>query len=628
MEQKRKVVFLILLAILLNLQGIEALVITGQGVTGKASSQTLNVSIQILSSAPTLTILSPENETYLTNVSLLLNYTTSNSQAVWYNIDNSANTTLSSTNGTAYFNTTEGSHVLFLFANNSDGIKNSTNVRFSVNLTLFTINYTEWRGAFKGNSTDFYTSSYEDMQSLSNIILEQNNSGKILFNQAVNLTDDANFSDRNLDLDSNVNTSFNRIELNASALPNFNKQATLWLYGLSFTNPRILLNGVICSASICTQESYSGGILKFNVSSFSGNSIYSSEETPAATTATGGGGGGGGGGISEAKEIDFSIDKDLIRVSVKQGESFKNSVKIKNLADESQHFSLSITNELKEIVFFSPDDFSLSPREERTVTTNFVSFNETKPGVYTGNIEVEGKTEKKKISIVYEIKSKRVLFDLKADVPEKYKEIFIGEDVMLQITLFNLGDLGKQDVALEYQIKDFDGNVIASQSEVVAVETQASFVREIDLPGDIKRGRYVAAALARYDHSIGSSSDVFLVKERQRPLPLAKSFIEKYWWIILIILLLVVIVIIIWQYERWKMKNIISLQQKEIQRAYQKLGSKKADSRDVNELGKTLRQKLKALEEAYSQEYISKDSYLAGRERIEKLYKKLREKSL
>ena len=180
MEQKRKVVFLILLAILLNLQGIEALVITGQGVTGKASSQTLNVSIQILSSAPTLTILSPENETYLTNVSLLLNYTTSNSQAVWYNIDNSANTTLSSTNGTAYFNTTEGSHVLFLFANNSDGIKNSTNVRFSVNLTLFTINYTEWRGAFKGNSTDFYTSSYEDMQSLSNIILEQNNSGKIL----------------------------------------------------------------------------------------------------------------------------------------------------------------------------------------------------------------------------------------------------------------------------------------------------------------------------------------------------------------------------------------------------------------------------------------------------------------
>ena len=37
-----------------------------------------------------------------------------------------------------------------------------------------------------------------------------------------------------------TNISSNRIEVNTTALPNFNKSAVIYLYNLSFSDPRIL----------------------------------------------------------------------------------------------------------------------------------------------------------------------------------------------------------------------------------------------------------------------------------------------------------------------------------------------------------------------------------------------------
>ena len=198
---------------------------------------------------------------YLANSSLLLNYTASYEDAVWYNLDSGENTTVSSE---SYFNTSEGSHMLYLYANNSLGTQ-MENVTFNVNLTQFTIHSDE----YDGNSTNFNEYSSEDIQNLSGIILEDVLAGKIVFNEAINLTDDANLSDYEVDLDGNINISSSRIELDSDVLTNFNKSATLHFYGLTLSVPRILRDDVVCPASICTQRSYSGGILIFNVTKLS-----------------------------------------------------------------------------------------------------------------------------------------------------------------------------------------------------------------------------------------------------------------------------------------------------------------------------------------------------------------------
>lgn len=267
--------------------------ITGETVTGKATSEYISMNITVIaSSPPTLSIISPENKTYLSNSSLLVSYSASNEGTVWYNLDNTNNVTISIQD---YFNTSQGSHTLFLYANNSFGTT-SKNVTFFVNSTRFIIIYEEFKTNKKGNSTDFDKIAYEDIQDVSNIILENTDFGKIKFNEPINLTNDKNNTDNILDIDSNADISFNRIEIDSGNLPNFNKQSSLELYNLSFTNPRILKNGEVCSSTACIIESYPSGTLKFNVTGFS---VYSAEETPSVYPPSPPSGGGGG----PAKEV-------------------------------------------------------------------------------------------------------------------------------------------------------------------------------------------------------------------------------------------------------------------------------------------------------------------------------------
>ena len=53
-----------------------------------------------------------------------------------------------------------------------------------------------------------------------------------------------------VDLDNNMNLSYNYTESNTTALTNLEKPATLYLHGLSFNNPRILRNNDVCPVSV------------------------------------------------------------------------------------------------------------------------------------------------------------------------------------------------------------------------------------------------------------------------------------------------------------------------------------------------------------------------------------------
>ncbi len=130
---------------------------------------------------------------------------------------------------------------------------------------------------FGGDTTDLST---VNISNITNFIIEQTSYGKINFSAIVDLSGGA-------DINSYVNISNNRIEINSTALPALNKAARLILYNLTFTNPRVLRDGSVCSSSICTEVSYlkSGGYgnFTFNITQFS---VYSSEETPSTTTTT------------------------------------------------------------------------------------------------------------------------------------------------------------------------------------------------------------------------------------------------------------------------------------------------------------------------------------------------------
>ena len=200
---------------------------TGEVITGNATSAGLSFTITVTGS-PTLNLLKPKNETYITDKDLELNFTAYSADNIWYKLDSDSNVTITSN---TTFNTTSGQHTLYLFANNTYG-NSSKNVTFTINKTKLVIKYDNYKD--NGSSTDFNKSSFEELQNKSETLLEKINHGKIYFNEKINITEHINYTDNVLDLDSHTNISYNFIEINSTALPNFNKSAILYLYNLTF----------------------------------------------------------------------------------------------------------------------------------------------------------------------------------------------------------------------------------------------------------------------------------------------------------------------------------------------------------------------------------------------------------
>jgi len=110
---------------------------------------------------------------------------------------------------------------------------------------------------FSGTTTNW---SAQNLSAIPNVTLERSDNGKIVFTGNTSVTSD-------LDFDSYVNISSNYISLNSTALPDFDRAATLYMYSLAFTNPKIMKDGAECAT--CTKLSYTGGTLTFTVTGFS-----------------------------------------------------------------------------------------------------------------------------------------------------------------------------------------------------------------------------------------------------------------------------------------------------------------------------------------------------------------------
>ena len=486
---KKEVFFILLVVIFLiaiHLAKAENNTITGSVVTGDITNVlVLNITV---SGPPTLTLLSPKNFTYITSQNLRLNFTVSDQETITYSIDSNPNITIT---GNIKFNTTEGNHSLFLYANNSQGTT-SRNVTFFVNSTKFQIKYNNYSNSHKGASTDFNASSYEDMQNLTGVILEHTNFGKINFNNnIINLTDDSDFSDNQIDIDGNTNFSFNRIEINSSAIGNFNKSATLTLYNLTFTTPRILRDGSVCSSAICTEGSYSSGTFFFNVTSFS---TYTTEETPVAETpstpSTSSGGGGGGGGITLLPIVSaFDLSDEQISVSLSPGQIESRKFTITN--NRNQQMKFEIKNTILDFLIIQENSFSLAPLESKTISLDFIARENAIPNLYLGKIIVSAGGETKEVLVAVEVETGGALLDVQAEIPEGYQKVLPGENVLAEIKMFNLGIKGRADVLIEYEIRNFNDETILTQQESIAIETQTSFMKTFTIPENAEYGDYV-----------------------------------------------------------------------------------------------------------------------------------------
>ncbi|MAE43134.1 hypothetical protein CMO93_05145 [Candidatus Woesearchaeota archaeon] len=240
----------------------------------------------------------------------------------------------------------------------------------------------------------------------------------------------------------------------------------------------------------------------------------------------------------------------------------------------------------------------------------FRAAEDQKPDIYPQEIYVKGPSGEKIIATVIEVESAKPLFDVDVKVLPEYKSIFPGDEVLMEVSLFNVRGFGRVDVVLEYSIKDFKGNLIAKEEETVAIETQAKFVRELLIPSDIKPGTYVASAKVTFEDSVGLSSDLFEVKAKTiRLIPIILKEYTTY----LIFGMIFVVAVSIFLMHRYLPKRKPEPKTKE------------EESKLIKTEQKTqkLEKELAALEQAHKSQLISDVSYQKGKERIEKELKRL-----
>jgi len=383
------------------------------------------------------------------------------------------------------------------FLKNSGFVIQNTASRVSIDSGIIVL-----RDEFDGSTTNFLYMNDSELEVIESMVLENSNNGKIIFNETINLTKEAIANI--VDLDSNVNISFNRIEGNVTNFTSLGKSATLYLYNLSFSNPRILKNGEICDQA-CHIISYSNDkTLIFNVSNFS---YYSAEETPSAGVTPVAQAGGSGGAIP----LNFTVDKDILKVSLKQGEIARETLKISNIG-QSQ-LSFAVTPELiGKFIAISEDSFSLKPGESKNLNIDFFAKEKEIPDAYIGRILVKSNGIIKAINVIIEVKERESAFDISTEVLSK--EINAGGQAEARINIKNMGDLRNIDVSLYYAIMDFQQNILSFKEEQVFVRDELSLKRKLRTPANAPFGAYVFYSRVSYGNTSATSADVFMITEK------------------------------------------------------------------------------------------------------------------
>ncbi len=293
---------------------------------------------------------------------------------------------------------------------------------------------------FNGTTYNLNGFSNSELLNISNLTLEVVQYGKIIFGENITITSNTN-------LDANIEISNNLISLDSTILSNFNKSATLYLYGLNLSNPRILKDGEPCSSATCQKIEYfsANGTLIFNVTSFTD---YSAEETPADSTPGGEetpSGGGGGGGIKikgecsqnyDCQESDeVCLDNKCVKLfdikiidfesPIKLGEFFEFTYFVKGMANISGDVEIYFwIGDEKEKITSGQDVIYLGNFEEKTETTKIFLPSTVESGVYKFFVQVSFGEYKVQSHRTIEIEVKKGFAEIKG-IREKSNRNYI-----------------------------------------------------------------------------------------------------------------------------------------------------------------------------------------------------------
>jgi len=131
-------------------------------------------------------------------------------------------------------------------------------------------------------------------------------------------------------------------------------------------------------------------------------------------------------------------------------------------------------------------------------------------------------------------------FSADVDVPARYSDVVAGEKFYFELNIKFPENPGRQDLRLEYEVTDKEGNSIAQSKVLKAVETQASFIESITIPESAKNGLHIIkVTLSDYNNLRKEVSASFFIVTPKR------VRLQIYFFILLGVMIVVGVLVII-----------------------------------------------------------------------------------
>ncbi|MBS3064766.1 MAG: fibronectin type III domain-containing protein, partial [DPANN group archaeon] len=161
---------------------------------------------------------------------------------------------------------------------------------------------------------------------------------------------------------------------------------------------------------------------------------------------------------------------------------------------------------------FSETTITLNPSETKQLN---ILFEPLERGVYTGGILIKwglvgtSAHQTFDIPVILEVGQVGKLFDISLNIPSTFKKLFSGNTLRTQVNLLNVGSSDEmKDVTIDYEIKDFENNILHKESETIAVGREKSYLKSIELP-ELEPGKYVLIAELTYSGEYAAASNTF-----------------------------------------------------------------------------------------------------------------------
>lgn len=260
------------------------------------------------------------------------------------------------------------------------------------------------------------------------------------------------------------------------------------------------------------------------------------------STGTGSSGGGGGGGAGV--ELFFEFKPSILEVKLSKGASSFRTIEVKNIGRKDLSIVFSVIG-VESYLYLDTQSMLLKRKETKEMNAMISTSEATPTGVYLGDIVGKVEEYEGKLPVVIRVSEtgKNLLLDMY--IPEEYKNIYAGEEILGQVSIYNnLSEVvnGK----LVYSIRNKTQDIIKEYEEAVIVSLwNNSFEHKFITPTDLDAGYYYYYANFTYDEKSYSDASSFKVEGRlEKPSFLAASFVTIIKILILILLILFILYLI------------------------------------------------------------------------------------